>query len=346
MAMTLPHFLCIGAQKAGTTWLYHNLRSHPAVWMPPLKEIFYFCGFAVGEDGAPAPPSRLPLALQLLLPANGNLRRLVGDAWRAARRPRQRPASPRREGAGAPAAAPPPPPSSAGAPRVVGAAPRAAGHAAAAAWCLRYALLPRTDRWYAALFRPGPGQISGDITPYYANLGEARVARIHALLPRAKIIYLLRSPVERLWSEAGMAARRGGGSLAAADAEPLRAYFRARAAARLTDYVANHRTWRRFYPEEQMHVGFFDELAGDARTFLRRICRFLGIDDSDAAIAADAEAVRNPGREPAIPAEWARFLAELLGPQIEALHAHFAHPCTARWLADARDHAAGVSAWR
>lgn len=40
--MTLPHFLCIGAQKAGTSWLFAQLQSHPRVWMPPVKELQYF----------------------------------------------------------------------------------------------------------------------------------------------------------------------------------------------------------------------------------------------------------------------------------------------------------------
>jgi len=38
----LPDFLCIGAQKAGTTWLDTNLRDHPDIWMPPIKELHYF----------------------------------------------------------------------------------------------------------------------------------------------------------------------------------------------------------------------------------------------------------------------------------------------------------------
>jgi hypothetical protein len=37
-----PTFLCIGAQKSGTTWLYENLRTHPALWLPPEKELHYF----------------------------------------------------------------------------------------------------------------------------------------------------------------------------------------------------------------------------------------------------------------------------------------------------------------
>jgi hypothetical protein len=37
-----PDFLVIGAQKAGTTWLYRNLGYHPECWLPPIKELNYF----------------------------------------------------------------------------------------------------------------------------------------------------------------------------------------------------------------------------------------------------------------------------------------------------------------
>jgi hypothetical protein len=39
--MTLPDFLIIGAQKAGTTWLRALLRHHPNVYMPD-REIHFF----------------------------------------------------------------------------------------------------------------------------------------------------------------------------------------------------------------------------------------------------------------------------------------------------------------
>lgn len=37
-----PDFLCIGAMKAGTTWLQANLGGHPGAWLSPLKELRYF----------------------------------------------------------------------------------------------------------------------------------------------------------------------------------------------------------------------------------------------------------------------------------------------------------------
>lgn len=38
----LPTFVCLGAQKSGTTWLYEQLRQHPQVRMPAIKELQHF----------------------------------------------------------------------------------------------------------------------------------------------------------------------------------------------------------------------------------------------------------------------------------------------------------------
>ena len=38
----LPNFIGIGAQRAGSTWLYACLREHPQVFVPPQKELHFF----------------------------------------------------------------------------------------------------------------------------------------------------------------------------------------------------------------------------------------------------------------------------------------------------------------
>jgi len=42
-------FMCIGAAKSGTTWLYHNLSLHPNISLSKVKEINYFNKYT-GED--------------------------------------------------------------------------------------------------------------------------------------------------------------------------------------------------------------------------------------------------------------------------------------------------------
>ncbi|MFD1795056.1 hypothetical protein FQV27_14730 [Paracoccus aurantiacus] len=37
-----PRVLCIGAQKAGTSWLHEQLNAHPKIWTTPFKEVHYF----------------------------------------------------------------------------------------------------------------------------------------------------------------------------------------------------------------------------------------------------------------------------------------------------------------
>lgn len=42
MKNTLPNFLVVGAQKAGTTTFYDIFKNHPEVYLPEQKEIFFF----------------------------------------------------------------------------------------------------------------------------------------------------------------------------------------------------------------------------------------------------------------------------------------------------------------
>jgi hypothetical protein len=40
-----PNFLFIGPDKAGSTWLYEALKQHPQVYLPAVKELFFFDRF-------------------------------------------------------------------------------------------------------------------------------------------------------------------------------------------------------------------------------------------------------------------------------------------------------------
>jgi hypothetical protein len=48
-----PDFLCVGAQKGGTSWLYYQLTWHVDFWMPPLKELHYFDALGRVKRGRP-----------------------------------------------------------------------------------------------------------------------------------------------------------------------------------------------------------------------------------------------------------------------------------------------------
>lgn len=39
----VPGFMVVGAQKAGTTWLFECLNEHPEIFVPEMKEVHFFC---------------------------------------------------------------------------------------------------------------------------------------------------------------------------------------------------------------------------------------------------------------------------------------------------------------
>lgn len=47
--MQEPQIIGFGAQKAGTSWLAHNLGMNPGIWAPPLKELHYFTHATMGH---------------------------------------------------------------------------------------------------------------------------------------------------------------------------------------------------------------------------------------------------------------------------------------------------------
>jgi hypothetical protein len=69
--MNKPDFLCIGAQKSGTTWLYENLARHKEIWATPIKELHYFNRICPNErllgKWSPPIPSRPAMYFNAIL---------------------------------------------------------------------------------------------------------------------------------------------------------------------------------------------------------------------------------------------------------------------------------------
>ena len=40
--MRLPNLLYIGSDKAGSTWLYQLFRTHPEIYVPAIKDLYFF----------------------------------------------------------------------------------------------------------------------------------------------------------------------------------------------------------------------------------------------------------------------------------------------------------------
>jgi hypothetical protein len=299
----VPNFLGIGASRSGTTWLYANLRRHPDIWLPPIKELHYF-------DRRHVPRRENQYYREQLRKRSRRYRRL--KTYRTALKRRD------------------------------------AALLRDLRWDLYFFARRRTNRWYTGLFRPGQGQIAGEITPAYAFLKPDVVEEIQGINPDLKVIYLLRDPIDRSWSSAVKELRRGNErSVSDIPDEAFFKHFNRAGHERRRDYVRTLNTWEGVFGRERMFVGFLDDIEQDPRELLQRLYGFLGVPGNRAKIPARFLKKRvnaSQERRSAIPPRFEAFLADLYLPQLQELSGRFGEPVTG-WLRRAEE-ALAVAAGR
>lgn len=288
--MPYPDFLGIGPPKSGTSWLDAQLRLHPQIHLPYIKEIHYF-----DEIQLKAPTD---LVRRLFHKRNKRWRKaFVRTAKKIVREKKY----------------------------------------GKAWWCLKLYLKRRNDIWYRSLFYPESGQITGEITPLYHMLLPKRIEHVHRLMPNAKIIVLLRNPVDRLWSSTRMIKsyyeRK---QLDNISNEEYTEFFSLPWHEHQQSYLRNIKRWQLYYPQENIFVGFLDEIIENPEDFLLRIFDFLNVEVSTKHIAPNVADVVNKGPDYPMPAEIRIFLTKKYFGEMKALHEYFGGRAT-KWYEDAKE---------
>jgi Sulfotransferase family len=148
-------------------------------------------------------------------------------------------------------------------------------------WDLKYYAGTPSDRWYVSLFQPGRGKVKGEITPAYSTLGHEGVARVHDLLPEAKLIFMMRNPIERAWSQLAMRFDKSGKrSIGSVRHRGLQRNFEKEGNRARTDYLQTLENWSAFYPRERIFVGFLEDVHFYPAQLLGSVYEFLGVDAS------------------------------------------------------------------
>ena len=152
----------------------------------------------------------------------------------------------------------------------------------------------RPASWYANHFQDaGWRQKRGDITPFYLFHPDAP-KRIHALLPRVKLIALLRDPAERALSQVFHARRLGFEQLdvsAALAAEPQRLANRTAFSFQKHSYVARSRyleqldRYESLFPSKQILIVKSEDLFDDTEKIWKQIQKFLNLNGDQLAKA-------------------------------------------------------------
>lgn len=235
----------VGATKAGTSWLYRYLHDHPDCALPAVKEAHYWDTFA--DDARARQVAAFQARVQMLRDIHTEAK-FDGRDWKA-RNATQRIAD-------------------------------------------MTALLDMLqsdradDTAYAAWLSKGrkTAAVLADITPSYSLLSEETLDRMMRLSPATVFIYLIRDPLDRLWSNIRMMARRQlrDGEVFEKKANRLLARLIERGEGPIFargDYKRNIAKLRRVIPEGRLLVHFFDDLF--TKDGIGRVCAFLGIAPAD-----------------------------------------------------------------
>ena len=188
-------------------------------------------------------------------------------------------------------------------------------------WDLRYFLGRPNDGWYASLFEPGGGKVTGEATPDYAILGEDEVAHVYEIMPYAKIIFMMRSPLERPWSAMDMRTRIRGESIEEISDAKFFRRFDARGSRLRTEYSRTLDNWSSSYPPEQIFVGFLEDVHFFPEKLLKDLYTFLDVDPNFEPPNADRRV--HSGLQETIPARFAAHLAHGYRGELKTLNDRF-----------------------
>jgi hypothetical protein len=233
---------CVGATKAGTSWLYRYLHDHPDCAMPAVKEAHYWDTFDADRLEAQVMAYRVRLREMRDLKADAAEH---GRGWQVENLNRRinemKALLATLEG-------------------------DRTGDTAYANWLTQ-------DRADAS--------VVADMTPNYATLPDEILTRMLNLTPTAKFIFLIRDPLDRLWSHIRMQARRQRQDHEVYEKKSNNILYRMLNRGQEThilergDYPKIIRKLRRVIPEGRLLIQFAEDLFRPEG--IARLCAFLGI---------------------------------------------------------------------
>lgn len=176
--------------------------------------------------------------------------------------------------------------------------------------------------YFAGLLASG-ARLTADITPAYAGLSVERLSFVRAGFEargvRPVAVYLMRDPVERVWSAVRMDARRRGIDHPGAVENRLRKVADDDQYARRTRYDLAIAKIDEAFGRDAVFYGFYERLFD--RGTLRELCAFLGLDFHEPDFGREVNV--SPKDDGELSDETVRALVERFAPVYAAVAARF-----------------------
>ncbi len=158
---------------------------------------------------------------------------------------------------------------------------------------------------YQKWFPHQPGTITGEWTPDYFNYPWVPPLLVQAA-PDARLLLLLRDPIERFRSGIAHQMRNGAEHMGTVQAEALS----------MSRYADGIRRWRAVVPEDRLLVLQYEACVADPSTALGTTYAFLGLDADYRPPILHEEVNKTVEAKPQLPADVAARLKDLLSTDV------------------------------
>jgi len=294
-------FIGIGAQKAGTTWLYLRLKELPDFSFPVIREIHYF-------DRNPQYASANTLS------ETNALKRLRNVKWvqKSLKKVIQSLLN---------------------------------GNPNKAKWLMKWYYLNYSDNWYLSLFN-SVDKLTGEFTPSYSFLKNRDIRRIYKIAPHAKIILLLRNPIERAWSqyrfqfispskknEYHYTSKKQKYDYRNNSIDDIVTFIDSEKQEIRSNYLKTLKNYTSIFPKNQILVGFYDAITDTPNQLLNDVVDFIGGEVNNIPLYCNIHQKNNVSPTIDIPPKILEYLKSKYYYDIKELSDLFGGYCN-NWLFD------------
>ncbi|WP_027720323.1 sulfotransferase domain-containing protein [Maridesulfovibrio zosterae] len=184
------------------------------------------------------------------------------------------------------------------------------------------------DAWYLNQFAEGRQLVTGDVSPSYTILTDRLIRKVYEMAPDLQLLFLFREPVVRAWSHLQHQYRLKESVFAFEDRpfDPLAVERHMDWAVQSVvqpylDYCSMVKRWLRFYPKDNFHFHFFDDIVSNPECLLGEMFSQIGV-----SVEMDWESMNltehvNSGWGLFIPESFEAFLQARFAPMLNAFSA-------------------------
>lgn len=173
---------------------------------------------------------------------------------------------------------------------------------------------------YARWFEAAGDRLPGEVTPGYSILPCERVGFIRRVMPEVRLLLLLRNPVERAWSAAiRRLVRVEGRPFEELSHQALLEHLTSNHSRSRGDYESILDTWLDHFPQEQLWIGYFEEIAERPRDLMTEVFRHIGVEPPGDWAPYPLVEKSNPNPPVPFPPQYRAILEEMYAPGIERL---------------------------